>query len=269
MGRTGRAPRTAPPADADVEQWLPLVRHVAVRLAASLPAHVDADDLIGYGFLGLLDAMAKFDPSRGVKFETYAYLRIRGAMLDGLRSMDWAPATLRRDQAALEEAEARLASEMGRRPTDRELAAAVGMRVEDVARIRADADRAGLMSLDEPWSDNDGQEDTYALADIVGDSTADPASADIQPDDRQRLERALAELSEPEWVCVLGLYSGWTPREVAAALGLSVSRVSQLHAQAIARLRRSMGVRRRRLEPRAWDPPRLRMAAARRMRRAG
>jgi RNA polymerase sigma factor for flagellar operon FliA len=241
--------RAAEPSEREqlVLRYLPLVKHVAARLAMGLPAHIELDDLYSYGVFGLLDALEKFDPTRGVKFETYAFTRVKGAILDGLRAMDWVPASMRQRARQVEEAFGRVEARLGRAATDEEVAAELGLGLEEFQRLMADMERATLLSLDELWGDESGEE--YALLDLLHDEHAtDPTQSAEWRDREEILARAIARLPERErTVITLFYYDGLTPKEIAAVLGVSVSRISQLHARAVLRLRGFLGQHQRSL----------------------
>ncbi len=249
-------PAAVPPAPS-IEAYLPLVKHIARRLSIGLPAHIDLDDLAGWGVLGLLDAAEKFDPTRGFRFETYAFTRIRGAILDGLRQWDWAPERLRQRARLLDETRWSLASGLGRAPTVDEVAEATGLRRDVVLTAEAEADRSVPVSLDETWM-AEGEGDRFSLCDLVPDPAApDPADEAEAADLAARLWAAVDHLP-PTWrAAVLMLYrDGLTPKEAAAALGLCVSRISQLHGRAIQRLRGMLERHRYDLGASPADPPR-------------
>lgn len=219
-------------------RYLPLVKYVAGRVAIGLPPHVDADDLYSYGIFGLLNAVERFDHTRGIKFETYAITRIKGAILDGLRAMDWVPSSLRQRARELEEAYWRLESRLGRPATDEEVAAALNLSLEDFHRLLVEVSRSQLVSLDELWG-GEGEEGDFSLKDLLGDENAeDPFSTAAFAEVKQTLAEAIAFLPEKErLVITLYYYEGLTAKEVSQVLGLSVSRVSQLHTRALLRLR--------------------------------
>lgn len=223
--------------EAMVLRYLPLVKHVAARLAMGLPAHIEIDDLHSYGVFGLLDALEKFDPGRGVKFETYAFTRIKGAILDGLRAMDWVPASMRQRARQVEEAFGRLEARLGRAALDGEVATELGMDTEEFARVLADMERASLLSLDELWGEDSGED--YALLDLLRDEHAvDPTQTAEWRNREQILADAVEALPERErMVLTLFYYDGLVPKEIATILGVSVSRISQLHSRAVLRLR--------------------------------
>ncbi len=224
-----------------VVRYLPLVKHVAARLAMGLPAHIEMDDLYSYGVFGLLDALSKFDPSRGVKFETYAFTRVKGAILDGLRAMDWVPASMRQRARQVEEAYGRVEARLGRSAADEEVADELEMNPAEFGRVLSDIERASLLSLDELWGDDSGEE--YALRDLVRDENAPDPTQSAEWRNREEIVAAAVErLPERErTVLTLFYYDGLTPKEIAAVLGVSVSRISQLHSRAVLRLRGHIG----------------------------
>lgn len=222
--------------DALAAKYLPLVRTVAGRLAVALPPHVDADDLLSYGLFGLLDALDRFDESRGVRFETYASARIRGAIIDGLRSEQWAPAQYRKHRE-LERTHGELETRLGRPPTDAELAAALNITAQEVDRRRHAAAALTVISLDEhlPGEDSPG----VRLVDrLVDTGSPDPETAAEASEARAELARAIETLADKERLVVtLYYYEGLTAREIASIMGLTPARISQLHARALLRLR--------------------------------
>lgn len=236
-------------ATADPESWealirehLPLVKYLAGRMIVHLPPQVEMDDLIGYGVFGLIEAIQRYDPARGVKFETYAYTRIRGAMLDGLRAMDWVPQGLRRRAREVEACYRRLESRLGRPAEDAEVAAELGLTTEEFADLLQDLARTTVVSLDDVLpSDAD---DPAAVLDRLADpDAADPLEAATLTDLRRRLADALRGIPERERLVVtLYYYEGLTVKEIAAVMGVSPSRVSQLHTRAILRLRARLRV---------------------------
>jgi RNA polymerase sigma factor for flagellar operon FliA len=236
--RAYRQGEGSPVREEDVVKHLPLVKHIAARLALGLPAHVDVDDLYAYGIFGLLDALAKFDPARGVKFETYAYTRIKGAIVDGLRAMDWAPASLRQRARQVEEAFWRVESRLGRPAEDEEVAAELGIPPAEFGRLLQDLERAAVLSLDEVWT-GEGEDGEFTLRDVVADpAAADPLDSAVLQDRRRILAEAIERLPEKERLVVsLFYYDGLAPKEIAAIMRLSVSRISQLHSKAVLRLK--------------------------------
>jgi RNA polymerase sigma factor for flagellar operon FliA len=220
-----------------VATYVSLVRYVAGRLAMGMPSQVELDDLESYGLFGLLEAIDRFDPMRGVKFETYAVTRIRGAIIDALRADTWAPA-LKQKIKQLEETEARLESELGREPSDEEIARQMGMSLTDLHRRRTEVSVAVMLSLDETVSSSDDG-DSLSVADRLEDPTSpNPEAEALFGERKEILVQAIDKLSEKErLVITLFYYEGLTAKEIAAVMKLSVARISQIHSKAILRLR--------------------------------
>jgi RNA polymerase sigma factor for flagellar operon FliA len=218
-----------------LESHLDLVRYLALRIAARLPPAVEIEDLVHDGVVGLLDAADRFDPDRGVQFRTYAETRIRGAILDGLRRLDWRPRSLRQMKRTLDAAVAQLASAHRRAASEQEIAEALGLGLDDYREQLAALSRGTQLSLDE----------LLQRTDVPAAAQAEPPHAGFE---RAELVATLAEeierLPERERV-ILGLYyfQELTMKEVGAALGVTESRVCQLHAQAAARLRAALAAR--------------------------
>lgn len=221
--------------DALVELYLPLVRMVAGRLSMGLPSQVEVDDLESFGLFGLLEAMERFDPARGVKFETYASTRVRGAIIDGLRAETWAPA-LRQKARQLDEVENRLETQLGREPSDAEVAEGLGLTVKELHRRRGEVGAALLVSLDDVAP---GDEDGLTIGDRLTDlESPDPEAEALYGERRMILAEAIETLTEKErLVITLFYFEGLTAKEVAQVLRLSVARISQLHSKALLRLR--------------------------------
>lgn len=217
----------------------PLVKYVAGRLALRLPPNVDMEDLISYGIFGLIDAIEKFNPELNVKFETYAIARIKGGMLDGLRSLDWVPHSLRQKARELERAYAKLEGELGRSATDEEIAAALGIELADYHQLISDIGYTNLVSLDDLWYEGEGGNSAIRAIDMIEDEGAENPQLKVEFEERKRmLAEAIEKLPEREKLMVsLYYYEGLTVREIAAIMGVSQSRVSQLHSKAILRLR--------------------------------
>lgn len=222
-------------------RYLPLVKHVTSRLAACLPANVAMEDLHGWGIFGLLDAMDRYDADRGVKFETYAALRIRGAVLDGLRTLDWAPRSVRRRARELERAWNKVEARLGRPAEAAEVADELGIAVQELHSWMAEAHGAVVLSLQEALGKavESGQEE---LGDMVPDTAAPgPESSAIATETMVELARAIDILPERERLLItLFYYEELRPKEIAQVMGISAARVSQLHTQALLRLRRSL-----------------------------
>lgn len=225
-----------------VEKYLPLVKRIAGRLAISLPSHVDEDDIIGYGVFGLLDALERFEAARGWKFETYASIRIRGAMIDGLRTMDWVPHSARQKVKRVQEGFAELEYKLGRAVTAEEVAELLKVEVREIEAVMAQAQILTLTSFDETAVDIDGDNSGTPL-NLLVDPSAQEAYQDVEKDEqKQILAIAVEKLPEKEKL-VIALYyqEELTLKEIAAVMKLSESRISQLHSQAILRLRGRLG----------------------------
>jgi len=222
-----------------VVAYSPLVKYVAGRIAASLPPHVDEADLISYGLGGLISAIERYDPRREIKFETYAITRSKGAIIDELRSMDWVPRSVRNRAREIEQANARLENRLQRAPTDEELAAELKMTVEELQESLLTISHTSVAALDELWTVSDTSGDQVSLLDTLEDPSApDPAKALDLGDLKDRMAEAISRLPEREKL-VIGLYyyENLTLREIGEVLGVTESRVSQLHTKAVLRLR--------------------------------
>ena len=220
--------------------YAPLVKYVAGRLGAGLPAHVDESDLVSYGLLGLIDAIERYDPDRDVKFETYAIARIRGAIIDELRSMDWVPRSVRSRAREIERAIAQLESAaLMRPPTDEEIAKKLGVTEEELDDALLEISRSSIAALDELWSSPTGSGDAVSLVDTLEDPNVDRARRRDRGDRGEELiGEAIAALPEREkLVITLYYYEELTLREIGEVLGVTESRVSQLHTKAILRLK--------------------------------
>lgn len=217
-----------------ISEYIPLVKYVAGRLAMNLPSSVELDDLESLGFFGLLDAIEKFDESRNIKFETYASTRIRGAIIDGLRAMDWVPRSTRSKARALEAQIFQLTNELGRNPSDHEVAAALDLTPERYYTMLDEVRGTTLFSLDESVAtDQSGQ--SLKMADLVVDQNqANPDEQIIQDEVLEELTDAITQLNEREQL-VLSLYyhDELTLKEIGHILEVSESRVSQIHTKAI------------------------------------
>lgn len=216
-----------------------LVKYVAGRVAVALPPHVEMDDLISYGVFGLVDAIEKFDAARGVKFETYALSRVKGAIIDGLRATDWVPRSVRQKARELEQVIGRLEARLGRAATDEEVCAELGLTPSEYHLLLAEVRGAALCSLDELWTADPDDESTLAVGSMVQDRTAEDPSESVEEQEMHRLlAQALRELPERErLVLTLYYYEELTLKEIGQVLGVTESRVSQIHTQAILRLR--------------------------------
>ncbi len=225
-----------------VVAYSPLVKYVAGRTAAGLPPHVEEADLISYGLGGLIAAIERFDPSREIKFETYAIMRIKGAIIDELRAMDWVPRSVRARAREVERANAKLEHTLQRAPTDKEIAAEMKVSVEELNNSLLAISHSSMVALDELWSTSDSSGDQVSLMDTLEDTTApDPAKALDVGDLKDRIADSIATLPEREkLVIALYYYENLTLREIGEVLGVTESRVSQLHTKAVLRLRSRM-----------------------------
>lgn len=226
-----------------VLEFIPLVKYVAGRLAIGLPSHVELDDLISYGIFGLIEAIERYDPFRGVKFETYAVARIKGAILDGLRAWDWVPPSLRRKARQLERVFGALEQKLGRAASDDEVAQSMGIDVEELNKLIQSLGQANVLSLDDLWRSSDKVEQGAIGYELVGDTQAPDPSAVVEFEEKKKvLADAISRLPEKERLVVnLYYYEGLTAKEIAFVLGVSPSRISQLHSKAILRLRGRLG----------------------------
>jgi len=219
-----------------VEAYIWLIRYVAGRLMVGLPSHFDQDDVEGHGCFGLLEAIEKYDPGRGVRFETYAIPWVRGACLQGIRALQWAPA-LRKRVRQLEKAYGELEAALGREPSQEEVARALKISLADLEQRIAETGALSILSLEETLQDFDG--DGANLGDKLADPNAeDPQLASQAAERREKLAMAIDTLPEQErMVVALFYYEGLLAREISDLLGISAARVSQVHSQAILRLR--------------------------------
>jgi RNA polymerase sigma factor for flagellar operon FliA len=219
--------------------YAPLVKFVAGRLGSGLPAHVEENDLVSYGLLGLIGAIERYEPDRDVKFETYAIARIKGSIIDELRAMDWVPRSVRSRAREIERAIAALESQLHRAPTDEEISEKLGITTEELEESLTDISRTSIAALDELWTMSSGSGDQVALIDTIEDTQGpEPQAALDQTELREALGEAIARLPEREKVVVtLYYYEELTLREIGEVLGVTESRVSQLHTKAILRLK--------------------------------
>ena len=217
-----------------------LVKHIASRMSVMLPGQIDLEDLVHDGVIGLMDALRRFDPSKGVKFQTFAANRIRGAILDALRSLDWVSRGARRRAKELHVAEQSLTQSIGRQPTVDELTSHSGMTRKEVWRRRQECEWGFLGSLDEVRSCN--EEFDERLIDTLRDPVTNVEEAAMMQSRRETLLRVLKTLSEREQL-VLSLYyfEDLNIREISKILGVSEARVSQLHSRCVRKLREQLG----------------------------
>lgn len=217
--------------------YSPLVKYVAGRVAVGLPQNVEQSDLVSYGIFGLIDAIDKFDPRRGFKFETYAIARIKGAILDELRSIDWVPRSVRAKARAIEKAYGKLESELHRAPTDVELAGELEMSDDQLQTTLNQISFIGLVALDEMLAGGD-RGDSMTLGDTVADAGEGPVGAYEVEEMRHILADAINRMPEREKVVLtLYYYEGLTLAEIGSVLGVTESRVCQIHTKAVLQLR--------------------------------
>ncbi|MGH2768712.1 MAG: RNA polymerase sigma factor WhiG [Candidatus Methylomirabilales bacterium] len=222
--------------------YAPLVKYVAGRVSAGLPSSVDPADLASYGVFGLIDAIEKFEPGRGYKFETYAIRRIRGAIIDELRAIDWVPRSLRLKAREVERSISRLEAELKRVPTDAEIARDLGMELSDLRSLYNQLSFASLVALDELISESTDGRDGVSLADTLEDTASENPVAILESVETKRfLARAINKLPDREKIVItLYYYEGLTLGEIGQVIGVSESRACQMHTKAVLQLRAQM-----------------------------
>ena len=221
-----------------LEQYLPLVRNVAGRMAMGFPKSVELCDLVNTGVIGLIEAMSNFDPDRGVKFETYAVPRIRGAILDELRSLDWVPRSTRAKSREIDRATSRLENELGRSPSQREIAKTLKISAHDLFSAVDDVSSATVLSLDELiYKEEDNRQ--VPRVETLQDLTSESVLGELEKQElRAYLVQAISNLSEQERLVVaLYYYEELTLKEIGEVMQISESRVSQIHTKAVFKLR--------------------------------
>ncbi len=219
--------------------YSPLVKFVAGRVAAGLPQSIDQSDLVSYGIFGLIDAIDKFDLERGFKFETYAISRIKGAIIDELRSIDWVPRSVRAKARAVERAYSKLEGELRRTPEEREVAAELDMTEAELGQVLSQVSFTGLVALDELLgARGPGDGGTATVGDMVADKTNDPVEAFEMDEMKTLLADAINRMPDRErLVLTLYYYESLTLAEIGSVLGVTESRVCQIHTKAILQLR--------------------------------
>jgi RNA polymerase sigma factor for flagellar operon FliA len=227
-----------------IVNYSPLVKYVASRVAIGLPSNVEQSDLVSYGIFGLIDAIDKFDPDMGNKFETYAMQRIKGAILDELRSIDWVPRSIRAKARSVEKALAKLESALGRGPTDAELAEEMGLSETQLQQLLSQISVLGLVALDEMLSVSGERGETLTLGDTIADAGDGPVTLFETEEMKQLLAETINDMGEREkLVLLLYYYEGFTLAEIGRVLGVTESRVCQIHTKAIMHLRLHMNRR--------------------------
>jgi RNA polymerase sigma factor FliA len=218
--------------------YAPLVKYVASRVATGLPASVEQADLVSYGMFGLIDALAKFEPARGNKFETYAIPRIKGAIIDELRAMDWVPRSVRFKHREIEKAYTDLESMLKRAPTEREMAERLGVSLAELHDVINQISFVSVLALDELLSVGADRGETVSLLDTLADRSTDPTTGLEGQETRGLLAAAINSLSEREKIVVtLYYFEGLTLAEIGEILGVTESRVCQIHTKAVGQLR--------------------------------
>jgi RNA polymerase sigma factor for flagellar operon FliA len=225
-----------------VEIYLPLVKYNGERIWSRLPEGVELDDLISAGVFGLMDAIDAFDLGRGVKFETYCVPRIRGAMLDELRTMDWVPRLVRSKASKLNESVKTLEARLGRTPTEAEMAEHMGISVPELEKMILEANAVNLISLNKKWYETDSYKDVREI-DILEDKKGEDPTRRIQKNDLMRLVTKGLNRNE-RLIIILYYYEELTMKEIGATLDLSESRVSQMHSSIVQRLQGQLHRRR-------------------------
>lgn len=216
--------------------YAPLVKYVASRVAAGLPQSVDQADLVSYGMFGLIDAITKFDPGRGFKFETYAISRVKGAILDELRSIDWVPRSVRSKAKSVERAMSKLESQLHRAPTDNEIAEELDLTIGQLNGIYNQISSLGIVALDEMLSFNGGESLTFG--DTLADRSDGPGGVYERVEMRQLLADAINRMNEREKIVLtLYYYESLTLAEIGRVLGVTESRVCQIHTKAVLHLK--------------------------------
>lgn len=217
--------------------YSPLVKFVAGRVAAGLPQNIEQSDLVSYGMFGLIDAIDKFDLSRGFKFETYAISRIKGAIIDELRSIDWVPRSIRAKARAIERAYSKLENELKRTPEDKEVARELGVSEDELANTMSQISFVGIVALDELLSGG-SERSGSTVGDTIADSANDPVAKFETEEMRHVLADAINRMPDRErLVLTLYYYEGLTLAEIGSVLGVTESRVCQIHTKAIFQLR--------------------------------
>ncbi len=228
--------------DVVIKEFAPVVKYLAYRLAMRRPASLGADDLMSAGMIGLMDALEKYDPSRQAKFKTYAEFRIRGAMLDEIRSMDWAPRSVREKSTLLKQAVGRLQEVLGRAPTHEELAEEMAISVDDVLVLFAQPTQHAMLSLDDIDLKDFQRKDI--LDALVDRTSVDPLSNVVSNEIRQILAGAIEDLPKKQRLTLtLYYYEELTMKEIGVTLEVSESRVCQLHHQAILSLKATLAAK--------------------------
>jgi RNA polymerase sigma factor for flagellar operon FliA len=226
-----------------MENYLHLVKYSAERICVKLPDKVELDDLIQAGIFGLKDALEAYDPERGVKFETYCAPRIRGSILDELRNMDWVPRLVRARAHQLSRAMQTLEAELGRIPTEQELAEELELDKVEFHRLQRDANAIGLISLNNSFNENESEKDVREIDIIEDQKSKNPVTEAQKRDLKNLISKGLTRAEK--LIVILYYYEEMTMKEIGATLDLSESRVSQMHSSIVARLKAQMDTRKK------------------------
>ncbi len=228
-----------------IERYLPLVRYISERLLVSLPKSIDVDDLQSAGVFGLMDAIDGFDLKRGIKFKTYCTTRIRGSILDELRSQDWVPRLVRLKAHQLAKAWKALEVELGREPTDYEMAEKMGVSLEELSGMVEEASVCNIFSLSEKWDDNDDDDSLEKVEMLEDKASLDPIETLNQKDVLRAITRSLTK--KEKLIIIMYYYEGLTMREIGDVLNLTESRVCQIRSNVMAKLKVQLEKMRKRL----------------------
>ncbi|MFQ5672367.1 MAG: FliA/WhiG family RNA polymerase sigma factor [Nitrospinales bacterium] len=224
--------------DRVIQEYAPMVKYVANRIALRLPPQVEMDDLISVGVLGLIDAIEKFDPNRGAKFKTYAEFRVRGAILDELRSMDWVPRSIRQKASSLDAVCQKLQAQMGRPPEHEEIASEMGISIDEFFETLNQTQTMPMLSLEELGISRDEGDARSLLDCLAGKADADPQVQLHLSELKGIIAKAIDTLPEKERLMIsLYYYEELTMKEIGEVLGITESRVSQIHSKAVLKLR--------------------------------
>jgi RNA polymerase sigma factor FliA len=227
--------------EAVIKEYAPMVKYVANRIAMRLPPHIEVDDLISVGVLGLIDAIDKYDSSRGAKFKTYAEFRVRGAILDELRSMDWVPRSVRQKASSMETVVRKLQNKLGRPPEDDEIADEMGISLDELFSAVNETKSMPILSLEDLGIAKDSGEQQSLLDCLAGKGDADPQTNFRLVELKAIIAKAIDTLPEKERLMIsLYYYEELTMKEIGEVLGITESRVSQIHSKAVFRLRNKL-----------------------------
>ena len=221
-----------------VRQYAPLVKYVAGKVAVGMPHNVEFDDLVGFGVFGLFDAIEKYDPEKHVKFKTYAVTRIRGAIYDELRSIDWVPRSVRQKTKEIEETIHTLEAQLGRSASDMEIAEKMGVSINDLHKTMQKISSSSIISLNDLWYSGEDNDRVAIVDSIESPSSLNPDTIVEKDEIKRVIVQAISELPDKEKkVLVLYYYEDLTLKEIGKVLEVTESRISQLHTKAIMRLR--------------------------------